>query len=43
VLEAGFQIEWVGEPSANQETAARFPVVANTRVVAYFLHVRARK
>jgi ubiquinone/menaquinone biosynthesis C-methylase UbiE len=43
VLEAGFQIERVAEPCVDRETALRFPVVADTRVVAYFLHVRCRK
>ena len=43
VLDAGFQIERVAEPFADSETAARFPVVADTRVAAYFLHMRCRK
>ena len=43
VLKAGFQIERVAEPCVDRETARRFPVVADTRVVAYFLHVRCRK
>jgi SAM-dependent methyltransferase len=43
VMDAGFQIERVAEPCVDRETAARYPVVADTRVVAYFLHVRARK
>lgn len=43
VMDAGFQIERVAEPCVDCETAARFPVVADTRVVAYFLHVRGRK
>jgi SAM-dependent methyltransferase len=43
VVDAGFQIERVAEPCVDRETAARFPVVADTRVVAYFLHVRGRK
>jgi SAM-dependent methyltransferase len=43
VMDAGFQIERVAEPCVDRETAARFPVVADTRVVAYFLHVRGRK
>lgn len=43
VVEAGFTIEKVGEPRADEETAERMPNVADTRVVAYFLHVRGRK
>jgi hypothetical protein len=43
VVDAGFQIERLAEPCVDRETAARFPVVADTRVVAYFLHVRVRK
>ena len=40
VLEAGFELERVAEPRADEETAKRVPSVADTRVVAYFLHVR---
>lgn len=43
LVDAGFQIELVAEPCVDRKTAARFPVVADTRVVAYFLHVRARR
>jgi SAM-dependent methyltransferase len=43
LVDAGFVIEHVAEPCVDRETAARFPVVADTRVVAYFLHARARK
>jgi len=43
VLDSGFQIERVAEPYASAETAARHPDVADTRLVAYFLHVRCRK
>lgn len=43
VWDAGLQIERVAEPCADRQTAARFPVIADTRVAAYFLHVRARK
>jgi ubiquinone/menaquinone biosynthesis C-methylase UbiE len=43
VVDSGFQIERVAEPSVDAGTAARFPAVADTRVVAYFLHVRGRK
>ena len=43
VLEAGFELERVAEPRADEETAKRVPSVADTRVVAYFLHVRCRR
>lgn len=42
-VESGFAIEQVAEPRADEETAKRVPVVADTRVAAYFLHVRCRK
>jgi hypothetical protein len=40
---AGFELEEVAEPRADDETAQRVPDVADTQVVAYFLHVRCRK
>ena len=43
VLEAGFSIEKISEPHADEETARRVQRVADTRNVAYFLHVRCRK
>jgi len=43
VVDAGFRIERVAEPRADEETARRLPVVQDTRVVGYFLHVRCRK
>ena len=43
VVDAGLKIERIGEPKASDETAARFAVVADTRVVAYFLHVLCRR
>lgn len=42
-LDAGFTLERVGEPRASEETAERVPAVADTRVAAYFLHLRCRK
>jgi SAM-dependent methyltransferase len=42
VVDAGFHIERVAEPCVDTGTADRFPVVADTRVVAYFLRVRGR-
>jgi len=43
VIESGFSIEQVAEPRADEETAKRVPAVADTRIAAYFLHVRCRK
>ena len=43
VIQAGFVLEQAAEPRADDETAHRVPAVADTRVVAYFLHVRCRK
>lgn len=43
VVGAGFVLEALGEPMADEATAARFPAVADTRVAPLFLHVRARK
>ena len=40
---AGLVIEELGEPSADPETAAAFPTVADTRVAPIFLHFRVRK
>jgi len=43
ILDAGFALERVGEPCADEVTAKRVPSVADTRSVAYFLHLRCRK
>ena len=43
VLDAGLIIEAIAEPSADEATAAAHPEVADTRIVPYFLIVRARK
>jgi SAM-dependent methyltransferase len=43
VLAAGLIIEAVGEPYADETTAAAHPEVADTRIAPYFLIVRARK
>jgi SAM-dependent methyltransferase len=43
VLGAGLVIEAIAEPSADEETAATHPQVADTRLAPYFLIVRARK
>ena len=43
VLGVGLVIEAIAEPCADEETAATHPQVADTRIVPYFLIVRARK
>src|SRR5207253_849910 len=43
IIQAGFVLEEVAEPKADEETARRVPAVAETRLVAYFLHLRCRK
>ena len=43
VMQSGFVLEQVEEPRADEDTARRVPAVDDTRVVAYFLHVRCRK
>jgi SAM-dependent methyltransferase len=42
-LDVGFSIERIAEPHADEETAGRVPRIADTRIVAYYLHVRCRK
>ena len=43
VLAAGLSIEAIAEPHADEETARAHPEVADTRIVPYFLILRARK
>jgi hypothetical protein len=43
LLQAGFVLEQVSEPRADDRTARAVPAVQDTQVVAYFLHVRCRK
>jgi hypothetical protein len=43
VVDAGFTIDRLAEPHADDETAQRVPHVADTRIAAYYLHVRCRK
>jgi SAM-dependent methyltransferase len=43
VLSAGLSIEALAEPHADEETARHRPEVADTRIVPYFLILRARK
>src|ERR1051326_5793862 len=42
-VDAGLRIARLAGPRASDDTAELFPSVADTRVVAYFLHVRCRK
>ena len=43
VIAAGLIIERVAEPHADEQTAAAYAEVADTRIAPYFLLVRARK
>ena len=43
VVESGFMVERLGEPYADEATAAAIPAVADTRMAPLFLHVRGRK
>ena len=43
IVEAGFALEQVVEPRADEATARCVPAVDDTRVVAYFLYVRCRR
>jgi len=40
---AGLVIDAIGEPCAGEDTARDHPEVADTRIVPYSLHLRARK
>jgi ubiquinone/menaquinone biosynthesis C-methylase UbiE len=43
LIESGFQIERMEEPHADADTIKRFPQLADTRIIAYFLIIRCRK
>jgi ubiquinone/menaquinone biosynthesis C-methylase UbiE len=43
VCDAGLTMEALSEPHADEETGRRHPGVADTRIVPYFLIIRARK
>jgi ubiquinone/menaquinone biosynthesis C-methylase UbiE len=43
LVETGFVIERVEEPRPSDETVHECPAIQDAQVVAYFLHVRARK
>jgi SAM-dependent methyltransferase len=43
VIDAGFTLERLAEPRPSDETVRRYPRLQDAQVIAYFLHVRARK
>jgi hypothetical protein len=43
MVEAGFVLERFGEPRPSDEAVRERPDLRDAQVVAYFLHVRARK
>jgi ubiquinone/menaquinone biosynthesis C-methylase UbiE len=43
LIETGFQLERVEEPRPSDETVRACPDMQDAQVVAYFLHIRARK
>ena len=43
LIDTGFQPEHVEEPRPSNETVAACPELQDAQVVAYFLHMRARK
>lgn len=43
LVEVGFIIERLGEPRPSDEAVRQYPGLQDAQVVAYFLHVRARK
>ncbi len=43
VVDAGFTLERIAEPTVDADTARREPVVADLRITPLFLHVRGRK
>lgn len=42
VLDAGFTLERIEEPTVSDELATQRPDLQDTQVIAYFLHIRAR-
>jgi hypothetical protein len=43
LVEAGFVLERFGEPYPGDEAVRERPGLQDAQIVAYFLHVRARK
>ncbi len=43
LIETGFSLERIEEPRPDDETVRRCPNIQDAQVVAYFLHIRARR
>ena len=43
VIDSGFRLEHIEEPRPSDQVVRECPDVQDAQVVAYFLHVRARK
>jgi ubiquinone/menaquinone biosynthesis C-methylase UbiE len=43
LIDAGFVIDRLVEPTADADTIRRYPQLADTRIIAYFLIIRCRK
>jgi len=43
ILNAGFIVEKINEPFADDETIEKYPALQDTQIAAYFLHIRCRK
>ena len=43
LVETGFRLERIEEPRPSDETVTACPHLQDAQIVAYFLHVRARK
>ena len=43
LIETGFALERIEEPRPSDQVVRECPVIQDTQVVAYFLHIRARK
>ena len=43
VIEAGFIIERINEPYPGDETVKQQPMLQDSQIVAYFLHIRCRR
>ena len=43
LIDSGFLLEHISEPRASESAVKECPYIQDTQVVAYFLHIRARK
>jgi hypothetical protein len=43
LIETGFILEHIEEPCPDDETVLQCPNIQDAQVVAYFLHIRARR